>query len=213
MQSFIWCVSMPTHRFSRTPRCKGRRRSWQGTHKNPKQPAQRLSREKKGHLGMTIVALLCGAYGSGFCAAHNSGTARKDLWPSSLLFSILFVSGLSTHSPIDVSALGFQASSAWTSLALVLSLEGSHKPNSLELGWFGLSAPLSLSPQDTILYGTRKLFVGHNFGGFIISFGVKQKHSLSSCRAFSQPCSLCLCHVSSVNACDTLDFLYSKCVP
>ena len=53
-----------------------------------KQPAQRLSRKNKGHLGMTIVALRCGAYGSGFCAAHNSGTARKDLWPSSLLFSI-----------------------------------------------------------------------------------------------------------------------------
>ena len=97
------------------------------------------------------------------------------------------LSGLTTHSPIDVSALGSQASSAWTSLALVLSLEGSHNPNSLELGWFGLSAPLSLSPQDTILYGTCKLFVGHNYGGFIISFCVKQKHSLSSCRAFCQP--------------------------
>ena len=90
--------------------------------------------------------------------------------------------------PCTADSLGSQASSAWTSLALVLSLEGSHKPNSLELGWFGLSAPLSLSPQDTILNGTRKLFVGHNFGGFIISFCVKQKLSLSSCRAFSQPC-------------------------
>jgi hypothetical protein len=59
-------------------------------------PPSDLVAENKGHAGMSIVALLGGGVkGLAFCARTNSGTARKDLLPSPLLF--LSVSGVTPH--------------------------------------------------------------------------------------------------------------------
>ena len=114
----------------RTPPGKGRRRSLARHCKEPEtaSPATWSQKTKDMRACRSSLCWGGGVKGLAFCARTNSGIARKGSLAVTVVVSVC-VRCHSTHSLIDVSALGFHASSAWTSLALVCSLEG--EPN-----WF-----------------------------------------------------------------------------
>jgi hypothetical protein len=95
MHCFIWCVGLPArYLLSDSSRQRATTIIGKALQRTRNSQPSDLVAENKGHAGMTIVALL-GLKGLAFCARTNSGTARKDLLPSPLLF--LFVSGVTPH--------------------------------------------------------------------------------------------------------------------